>query len=649
MKKFFFLVIIFIPLFSFSQFQKHDLSRQDSALITKYENASDEHLSLNNIKESSRFNNMIAEIYWEHNYFDEAINYYQKSLKLNESLSNENAIAMINSNMALIYTDKGDFDKALKYFKVTLSTRKANREKIGTISALINISVVLNNLKRYDESVIHLLEALDYAREMNDEKQMCSCYGMLSETYQKSGNSEKSLYYYGLYKSFHELVTEVTVNKSNEEMLNERLRAELAETETEMKKLELLFKDKELKKTEDKLVLTEEELELADSAKLKLVKSLTRKELELEYLEKEAEIKDLEAKAKLRKKQKTIQAIFAGLGFFIIIAILLLLGIFKIRKSNKQLKHQNAQIFQQKEEIVAQSEELLDKNKQIEKAYQKVDIAHKQIMASITYAERIQKAFLPSKQIEENVLKEHFVLFKPLEIVSGDFYWLKQINNFTIVATADCTGHGVPGAFMSMLGSSLLNEIVTEQIINNPANILEKMREKVKISLRQHDTNSKDGMDMSLYIVDVKTFEMKYSGAYNPIYIIRDKKIQMQTNELDNKKIIIDKNSGTNKYLIEIKGDRQPVAIYIKERDFNVQKFQLHKGDFIYSFSDGYTDQFGGEKGDKFKSKNFKKLILSIVEKPMKEQRQIFNTTIEEWKGSKFRQIDDILIIGVKV
>ena len=181
---------------SFGQTQEYALSRQDSALIHKYLNKAAGHENNQNLKEASRFLNDAAMIYWEHNHYDQSIKYFKKSLAFNKKLANENGIAMINSNLALINTDKKNYTEALRYFKNTLAVRKSNNEPIGIISAHINISVVLNNLEKHDEAVGHLLEALNEAREINDPDQMRACYGMLSETYQKAGNVEKSLYYY---------------------------------------------------------------------------------------------------------------------------------------------------------------------------------------------------------------------------------------------------------------------------------------------------------------------------------------------------------------------------------------------------------------------------------------------------------------------
>jgi len=250
----------------------------------------------------------------------------------------------------------------------------------------------------------------------------------------------------------------------------------------------------------------------------------------------------------------------------------------------------------------------------------------KQITDSIVYAERIQRALLPSKEYLDEIFNEYFILLKPLHIVSGDFYWIKKIENQIVIAVADCTGHGVPGAFMSMLGISFLNEIINKEKITQANHILNELRQYVKTSLKQtgKEEDAKDGMDMALYTINTKNLKMQFAGAYNPLFIIRNNK------------------------LITLKADRQPIAIHIKEKDFTNIDFQLQKNDVLYSFSDGFVDQFGGMQGKKFMIKNFKKLLLDIHKEPFDKQKIILNDILIKWiKG--YEQLDDILIVGIKI
>ncbi len=353
----FLLLIIFqfIVISSYAQ-TVYPLSRNDSAMIVQYEKSYDEQIEKNSLKGASDFKNKSAMLYWELNHFDEAERFFLESLAINKKLANRNAIAMINNNLAMIYADKKDYQKSLDYFAETLLARRVGNEKTGIISALINQSVVYNKLEQYEPAIANLEEALDLAREMNDPKQMRSCYGMLSETYQKAGNTEKSLYYYDYFKTFNELVTDTRIKKSTKELEIERLRAELAESNAKQKDLELFKKDHQLTQKN-------EELEESNSEIKYLVDSLTKKELAIEVIKKEAKIKQLEAHEIIKKKQNTIKIILSFSIFVIIISLLLLLAYRQKRHINIKLKQQNEAILQQKEEILIQKEEIVEQDK----------------------------------------------------------------------------------------------------------------------------------------------------------------------------------------------------------------------------------------------------------------------------------------------
>lgn len=248
------------------------------------------------------------------------------------------------------------------------------------------------------------------------------------------------------------------------------------------------------------------------------------------------------------------------------------------------------------------------------------------IKDSLNYAEKIQKAVLPSQALLNEVFSESFILFKPKDIVSGDFYWLNLAGNNFLIAAADCTGHGVPGAFMSMLGITLLNEIVSGNRLKNPDQILNFLRKRIKTLLQQtgKDMEQKDGMDIALCTINTKNLQLQYAGAFNPLYIFRNHK------------------------LIEFKADRQPISIYIKETGFTNHQIDLKKGDAIYIFSDGYWDQLGGSQNRKFNVKQFKQLLNDIHYIPMTKQYDILNKTFEDWKGAN-EQLDDVLVIGMRV
>jgi len=261
------------------------------------------------------------------------------------------------------------------------------------------------------------------------------------------------------------------------------------------------------------------------------------------------------------------------------------------------------------------------------KAEQEVRLQKQNIENSIVYASRIQNAVLPSAGTCADLLPKSFVLFKPRDIVSGDFYWITQIESKKVVVAADCTGHGVPGAFMSMLGVSFLNEIVNRSNVLQANEILNQLRKNVKETLSQtgRKDEAKDGMDMALCIIDEKAGILEYSGAYNPLYIIRKGE------------------------LTEIKADRNPIGIHLREKSsFTNHIVNVEQGDVFYIFSDGYIDQFGGDRQEKFKSVRFKELLLDIHREPMLKQKEILDQKLNEWKGEN-HQVDDVIVLGFQV
>jgi len=252
--------------------------------------------------------------------------------------------------------------------------------------------------------------------------------------------------------------------------------------------------------------------------------------------------------------------------------------------------------------------------------------ASRKVTSSINYASKIQQALLPANERINELFPQNFILYKPRDIVSGDFYFTKKIKNYLVLAVADCTGHGVPGAMMSMLGISFLNEIVRQKNVKNSAQILEQLRENIKSSLKQTGgkNEQQDGMDITVIVYDTESNTIDFAGANSPILILRNKK------------------------LIEIKGDRMPVGIYHKERPFTNHEIKIKPNDTLYFFSDGYHSQLGGKRYEKFKTKKFKELLSNICELPMDEQKIILENNFNQWKG-RYEQTDDVLVVGIKI
>lgn len=325
-------------------------------------------------------------------------------------------------------------------------------------------------------------------------------------------------------------------------------------------------------------------------------------------------------------------------SYFLLFLITNYFKMANIRNELKLQEHYDILNFQNKE-IIEQRDNLYAKNK-------KINLQSKKIFASINYANRIQQAVFPQEDFLNQHFADGFIYFKPRDIVSGDFYWVKEKGNKLMLAVADCTGHGVPGAFMSLLGISFLNDCLCRMNDLQAGEILDVMRDKVKRTLNQTGRRGepKDGMDMVLCIIDKTTHEMQFAGAHNPIYLIRESsKIQ----EIEN----IEECKTTDYYnhtLIQIKGNAQPIAIHPKEKPFETKRIQLRKRDTLFAFSDGYSDQIGGRKKKKFQSKRLKRLLLENNQKPMSDQHNILDDTHREWRNG-YRQLDDILVVGLRI
>lgn len=309
------------------------------------------------------------------------------------------------------------------------------------------------------------------------------------------------------------------------------------------------------------------------------------------------------------------------------ISIMVVLTIFAIivyiKYREKQLVREK-RILEQK--VNERTVEIRKQKTEIENQKDIIEQKNIDITDSIRYAKRIQDAILPSLKVIKDNLKDSFVLYLPKDIVSGDFYWVKEKNESLVIVAADCTGHGVPGAFMSMLGISFLNEIVEKDNITSPEEILNTLRENIVTALRQRgmETESKDGMDMAICSYNKKLKRLSFAGANNSLYLIR------------------------NRELVQTDGNRMPVAIHIKMEDFTKHDIPIEQGDSLYIFSDGYVDQFGGPEGKKFKNKKFKQLLVDIQDENMGVQKEILNKTMTEWRGEN-EQIDDIVILGFKI
>ena len=566
--------------------------------ITEYKVQAEKFKSENNTILQADYYNKVAYIYWENEIYNQAIEYFTQSAELNKLHNNKNGLKNIYYNIGLIYSDMADYTNALNWFNQGLEIARELKQKDGIYTGLLNKASVLKNQNQNTQAIENLQQALSYAKELNNLKLIRACYGMLAENYEIIGDSENTMKYFELF---------ATVDKH---IKSEQIKEIEAKSNEQVQKVqqEKVLTEKALTEKSDQLAETQETLKEQE-------KIAHQQQLELEV--KELAIKEKEAQLRNEKIIRYgISIIFIVILFFSII----LYRQFKAKKeANKKLEKQNVQIKIQKEEIEKQR-----------------DLAHQQkkdITDSIEYAKRIQTALLPPLSFIRRSLPEHFILFKPRDIVSGDFYWMMNKDDKIIIAAADCTGHGVPGAFMSMLGTAFLSEIVNKIIENKhiyslQANeILNQLRNYIIESLHQSgaENESKDGIDIALCIIDPDKKKLQFSGAHNPLYLIR------------------------NNELIVYKGDRMPVSIHQNANiSFTNHEIDINEDDIIYIFSDGFVDQIGGPKKRKFMSRNLQDLLLKIHQKPMDVQEQILNKTFEDWKGD-YIQLDDILIIGIKL
>ena len=425
-----------------------------------------------------------------------------------------------------------------------------------------------------------------------------------------------------------------TIEIQKQEILEQKFFLDSLDRAISLKEQMLSEKQKMLEEQLDHI--NRQQVEISSQRKL-IMAQQTEVQVQKDTLEKQKEKISLQLEMineqllKIKEQENRIRIQVATLEkqklviYFVILALLLTSFLFyyiyrsyRIKKeANIRLEEKNRTISIQKEEITLQRDLAAAQRDQI--AYQK-----KRITDSIMYARRIQAALLPSLELFSDKL-EHCVLYKPLDIVSGDFYWVSTQGSKQIIIAADCTGHGVPGAFMSMLGVTLLNEIVNGKHIIMPDQIIENVRNGVIKSLNQvaDEESLKDGMDMAVTMIDFKRDVLWYSGANSPLYLVRDKE------------------------LIHYRADKMPASIHYKMHPFTLHQIELKKGDAFYIFSDGYADQFGGPKHKKFMSVKLKETLVSMTDMPMLKQGEKLNEIFEQWKGNN-PQVDDITLVGVR-
>jgi len=475
--------------------------------------------------------------------------------------------------------------EALKYHTLALEQRREMNDAREIGASLLNLGSTYFTLNDFAKAREIYQEWLSLSDVIANDDQSSSINQALGKIYKAEGDIDKSIeYFYTALQYARKISKKVYLRDISEELAELYERQGNYRRAYEYHRMFSSYKDS---------LLTDESRRLIHEMQVKY--ETDAKEKENQLLRKD----QLISEAKLKQQKNTIY-------FFIFVIAVVIAFIVMLIKQNAVRKKANMELERRNKLITEQKKEITD---------------------SIQYASRIQTAILPPAELIDKFLPERFIIYRPRDIVSGDFYWLTEKDNRVIVMIADCTGHGVPGAFMSMLGVAFLNEIVSKNRKLSAGDVLNELRNQVIHSLHQtgREGESQDGMDVALMIIDWNNMNVEFAGANNPLFIYR------------------------NSELIELKADKMPIGIHTRaDLPFANQSEKLIKGDMLYAFTDGFPDQFGGPDGKKFMIRNFKRTLEFINLKPMEEQKSILEETLDNWMANT-NQIDDILVMGIRV
>ncbi len=579
--------------------------------------------------------NNIGSIYNKQGDIPLALEYYHKSLKASEEIKDKNGVAVSLNNIGLIYKKQGDIELAITYYSKSLTILKEDNDKLGTAMVLNNIASIYDENGALDTALNYYSESLKIRQEINDVNGIAMSLSNIGYIYRLQGKHNQALENFNQSLAIRERsgdqhgITRSLYNIGYLELLkgNKAIAMKSLNRSLEISK-EIGFPEgvrdaskllselyEENGSGTQALLMYKLHILMKDSVNNETTqKAAARQQAKYEY-EKQKAIDDAEHDKLLaieqeEKSKQRLLTVSTGIGLGLVI-IFLLFVFNRLRVTKKQ----KLVIETQKQEVEQQKEV-------VELAHHEVEEKNREILDSITYAKRIQSAILPPAKVVKEYLQDSFILYKPKDIVAGDFYWMEHIDGKVLFAAADCTGHGVPGAMVSVVCNNALNRSVREHGLTDPGKILDKTREIVIQEFEKSDEEVKDGMDIALCLLNGTKLE--YAGAHNPLWIIRKGE------------------------LIETKANKQPIGQFDNPEPYLTHNFDLEQGDSIYIFSDGYVDQFGGEKGKKFKAKAFRELLLSVQDKSMEEQKVIINDNFELWKGN-LEQVDDVCIIGIRI
>lgn len=589
--------------------EKMDEVDRYKELVSRYKQA-------NNSQQAAFYLNKIAFIYWENGIPKEAINYFLETVPLNEKIGNFSDVKSVYSNIALIYTDLDRLDLSLEYFNKSLDTRRKLNDKSEVSAGLIDVAYILTALNQTEKAISLLEEAFELAKEINNPRLILNCAKLLAANYDKLGDLRKTNEYNDIANNYEQQLSKQDITqKFEKEVTKSQADLEMEKRQREIQKQIMILQELRAKTKQDSLgtIVSAKQDSLTRAQELAQLR-----ENKIKYLNQEKELSDVksrEQEARVRIQKMIIYSVFGFLLLMVILAIIIFKNYKDKKKANELLSLQNIEIQKQRDHIQRQNEN---------------------ISKSINYAQGIQKALLPPQSSLTVVFPESFIFFRPRDIVSGDYYWFRSLSNSKesfdpntdkfAIAAIDCTGHGVPGAFLSMIGYNLLDEIVSKGI-HNPGSILKELNNGIRKALRQDETDNRDGMDMALCVVDIKNKLIEFAGAKNPIVYVSEEEV------------------------FRIRGDKESIGggYGVFEEDFTTHQIIVEKPTWFYLFSDGFIDQFGGADGRKFMIKGFVDLLASISILPANQQREMLKNTLKDWLGTQYQQVDDILVVGFKV
>ena len=581
--------------------------------------------------------NNIGTLHRELQNYSKALEYYQKALDLRKQTGNKEAVAASFNSIGSLYWLKKDYKNAIDNYKLALKIRQELDEKVQIAATLKNLGIIYKDMDDYPTSLEYYQQSIELSIAVNDLIGVASVQNLKGNLYKKSKDFQKAIEFYtnahDIYKQINQRKEMALVANNLGDLFslnNEPVKA--INFYTEGYNLSLLIKNKDAAK-DAALGLSNcykakgnfskglEYITIYSALKDSIQNDMNKKRIAEMEFETEIKIKDNEI-IKQEYKLKGTEAELGRQRAFIcgIIIVIILIAIFTVLVLIQFSEKKKAYIL------------LAEKSSQLEDANNTLAIKNEQITDSITYAKQIQEAILPPSELIAQHFPKHFIMYRPKEIVSGDFYWFSVQDNYLFIAAVDCTGHGVPGAFMSMIGNTLLNEIVTIQKTFDTAEILQKLDNGVMNALKQKSVSDKrqeDGMDITLCRID------KNAG--------------MAEVALSNHRLVIINNGG----LRCIEGDSFSIGgMYkIKQRkqaSYTSHSFAIEKGMKLYMHSDGIIDQFGGTNKERFKTPNFHKLLLETEHTDIHEQYLTINQRFDEWKGS-LKQLDDVLVIGIEI